>query len=138
MLLVPGVRTAGRDMIHRASAIECPCYHCRARTLPRGSRPRTVATTYGRQAWCVASMTAMMARGGSPSTLNRTPVSVAVRPFLKWAGGKRQLLPALSRFHPSEFGAYSEPFLGSGALFFDLHARGRLEGHHVVLMDNNP
>ncbi|MEE2636377.1 MAG: Dam family site-specific DNA-(adenine-N6)-methyltransferase [Acidobacteriota bacterium] len=65
-------------------------------------------------------------------------MSVAVRPFLKWAGGKRQLLPALSRFHPGEFGAYSEPFLGSGALFFDLHARGRLEGHRVVLMDNNP
>lgn len=40
--------------------------------------------------------------------------------FLKWAGGKRQLLPHLRRFVPSTFGTYHEPFLGSGALFFDL------------------
>jgi len=83
-------------------------------------------------------MTAMMARVGSPSTPDATPMSLAVRPFLKWAGGKRQLLPELSRFHQSEFGTYGEPFLGSGALFFDLHARGRLKGHRVVLVDSNP
>ena len=62
----------------------------------------------------------------------------AVRPFLKWAGGKRQLLPVLSRFVPAGFGAYREPFLGSGALYFDLERRGRLDGRRAVLMDNNP
>ena len=61
----------------------------------------------------------------------------APRPFLKWAGGKRQLLPALRRFYPSRFGAYHEPFLGSGAVFFDLEARGLLEGRRVVLADTN-
>jgi len=61
-----------------------------------------------------------------------------VRPFLKWAGGKRQLLPELRRFYPARFGAYHEPFLGSGAVFFDLVAGGRLEGRPAVLTDENP
>lgn len=60
-----------------------------------------------------------------------------VRPFLKWAGGKRQLLPHLRRFYPVQFGTYFEPFVGSGAVFFDLHGRGLLEGHDAVLIDNN-
>jgi DNA adenine methylase len=56
---------------------------------------------------------------------------------LKWAGGKRQLLPALRRFYPQQFNAYFEPFLGSGAVFFDLHARGDLTGRRAILTDNN-
>jgi len=62
----------------------------------------------------------------------------AAQPILKWAGGKRQLLPELRRFYPREFGAYAEPFLGSGAVFFDLHGRGVLDGHRVTLSDTNP
>ena len=46
--------------------------------------------------------------------------TVSVRPLLKWVGGKRQLLPDLRRFHPAAFDRYVEPFLGSGAVFFDL------------------
>ena len=61
----------------------------------------------------------------------------AARPFLKWAGGKRQLLPRLRRFYPDRFGAYHEPFLGSGAVFFDLAAAGRLRGRRVRLTDVN-
>tara|TARA_B100000575_G_scaffold285310_1_gene280440 strand:- start:961 stop:1770 length:810 start_codon:yes stop_codon:yes gene_type:complete len=41
------------------------------------------------------------------------------KPFLKWAGGKRQLLPFLREHLPVEFGTYHEPFIGGGALFFD-------------------
>lgn len=41
-------------------------------------------------------------------------------PFLKWAGGKTQLLPHLSKYIPLKFGKYIEPFLGGGALFFFL------------------
>ncbi len=67
-----------------------------------------------------------------------TATPSTIRPFLKWAGGKRQLLPQLARFHPQRFGAYCEPFLGSGALFFDLHDRGQLEGRRIILIDNNP
>ena len=58
-------------------------------------------------------------------------------PLLKWAGGKRQLLPDLRRFYPRDFGRYIEPFFGSGAVFFDLHASGRLSNHDVVLIDSN-
>lgn len=61
----------------------------------------------------------------------------AARPFLKWAGGKRQLLPELRRFYPREFNGYVEPFVGSGAVYFDLYSTGRLRTRRVVLMDNN-
>jgi DNA adenine methylase len=61
-----------------------------------------------------------------------------VRPFLKWAGGKRQLLPQLRRFYPVEFGRYWEPFLGSGAVFFDLYNDHRLVNHAITLTDSNP
>ena len=61
----------------------------------------------------------------------------AARPLLKWAGGKRQLLPALRAFYPATFNRYWEPFLGSAAVFFDLHARGGLAGHDVTLTDSN-
>jgi DNA adenine methylase len=60
-----------------------------------------------------------------------------LRPFLKWVGGKRQLLPVLRRFYPSTFGCYFEPFFGSGAVFFDLLGRGALDGHAVVISDDN-
>jgi DNA adenine methylase len=57
--------------------------------------------------------------------------------LLKWAGGKRQLLPQLRRFYPPAFTRYIEPFLGSGAVFFDLHGAGRLDDLPVVLIDAN-
>jgi DNA adenine methylase len=60
-----------------------------------------------------------------------------VRPFLKWAGGKRQLLPQLRRFVPRTFGNYHEPFVGSGALFFDLSAAGHLSSRGCHLVDTN-
>jgi DNA adenine methylase len=59
------------------------------------------------------------------------------RPFLKWAGGKRQLVPELRRFVPSRFGQYFEPFVGSGALFFDLVSKGDISGQKVWLTDIN-
>lgn len=41
-------------------------------------------------------------------------------PFLKWVGGKRQLLKAIRALIPKRVGTYFEPFVGGGAVFFDL------------------
>ena len=41
------------------------------------------------------------------------------KPFLKWVGGKRQLIPEIVKYMPQSYGHYFEPFIGGGALFFD-------------------
>lgn len=64
---------------------------------------------------------------------------VLPRPFLKWVGGKGQLLPELVKRveRAGEFGRYHEPFLGGGALFFELYRTGKLK-QKAYLSDNNP
>ncbi len=47
-------------------------------------------------------------------------ILVTPKPFVKWAGGKRQLIPILHRNLPESFGTYYEPFLGGGALLFHI------------------
>ena len=44
-----------------------------------------------------------------------------LKPILKWAGGKRQMLPGLIKYLPKNFNNYIEPFIGGGALFFFLN-----------------
>ena len=46
-----------------------------------------------------------------------------VSPIVKWAGGKRQLLPQLTKLLPSKFNVYYEPFVGGGALLTNLFNR---------------
>lgn len=48
---------------------------------------------------------------------------VAVKSFIKWAGGKQQLLPELLRLVPASYGKYIDPFLGGGALYYALQPR---------------
>ena len=57
-------------------------------------------------------------------------------PFLKWAGGKRQLLPHIEALLPERIDTYFEPFLGGAAVFFRLAARGAFR--RAVLADANP
>ncbi len=45
-------------------------------------------------------------------------------PILKWAGGKRRLLPSIIERVPNSFNKYVEPFVGGGAMFFELKNRG--------------
>jgi DNA adenine methylase len=55
-------------------------------------------------------------------TLVRGKINPLVRPFLKWAGGKRQLLPEIVKYVPKRTSkhTYYEPFIGGGALLFEL------------------
>lgn len=59
------------------------------------------------------------------------------KPFVKWAGGKRALLEILCASLPQNFSAYFEPFLGGGALFFELANKGLLQGKKAYLNDKN-
>ena len=44
----------------------------------------------------------------------------SVAPFVKWAGGKRQLIPQIRERMPEKYNDYYEPFIGGGAVIFDL------------------
>ena len=58
-------------------------------------------------------------------TLSATP-----RPFLRWVGSKRTLLPRIANALPGRYSTYYEPFLGSGSLFF------LLEPARAILSDS--
>ena len=55
-----------------------------------------------------------------------------VKPFLKWAGGKTQLLEELLISMPDQYNTYIEPFIGGGALFFALRPE------RAIIADSNP
>lgn len=57
--------------------------------------------------------------------------SPIVKPFLKWAGGKRQLLPEIRQNMPKKYNKYYEVFVGGGALLFDLQPK------EAVINDSN-
>ncbi len=59
------------------------------------------------------------------------------KPFLKWVGGKRALVDEIIARMPEKFNTYFEPFVGGGALFFELKKRGMLEGKKSYLFDAN-
>lgn len=67
-----------------------------------------------------------------------------IKPFLKWAGGKRQLIPEIIKYVPAEYDTYFEPFIGAGALFFSLKPKkahindsnGQLINTYISVRDN--
>lgn len=82
-------------------------------------------------------------RGAKPALRQRQQQLVAragpapaARPFLKWAGGKRRLLPEISAAFPARFGRYFEPFLGGGAVMF--HVLSAHPGRECAVSDANP
>lgn len=62
-----------------------------------------------------------------------------VRPYLKWAGGKGQLLKKIIEYYPFEkdntITKYAEPFVGGGAVFFDILNKFNLE--EIYISDAN-
>ena len=72
----------------------------------------------------------------SPLTAGKKSPRYAL-PCLKWAGGKRQVLDRLLKHLPRTWGRFHEPFLGGGALFFELNAQGHPPGTWASLIDNN-
>jgi DNA adenine methylase len=58
--------------------------------------------------------------------------STRAKPFMKWAGGKGQLLQQLLSRMPESFGSYFEPFVGGGALFFGLSSLGMLKDTYLT------
>ena len=68
-----------------------------------------------------------------PTKVPRRRKDLLIKPYLKWAGGKRQLLPEIKKYLPKNLGnlRYFEPFVGAGALFLDRQPR------RAVINDNN-
>lgn len=56
-------------------------------------------------------------------------VKLGIKPFVKWAGGKRQLIPEIEKRLPKKFNRYYEPFVGGGALFM------YLQNDHTIISD---
>ena len=55
----------------------------------------------------------------------------SLKPFVKWAGGKRQLMGLIQEFFPNRYGTYFEVFLGGGIVYF------RLKPKKAILTDSN-
>lgn len=67
-----------------------------------------------------------------------------VSPVLKWVGGKRQLLPSIKSMLPKRITSYCEPFVGGGAVLFDLQPKRAIVNDinsdlisvYIVIRDN--
>lgn len=59
-----------------------------------------------------------------------------VKPFIKWVGGKSQLLDEIRKKYPTEIKRYCEPFIGGGAVLFDVLAN--FKPKEVLINDINP
>jgi DNA adenine methylase len=60
--------------------------------------------------------------------IDRAEANPEAKPFLRWAGSKRQILSRLAEYYPADRPRYIEPFMGSAALFFRLGPRRAVLG----------
>ena len=84
-----------------------------------------------------ASPIATKPAGIRSGQFNQSEVNT-VKPFLKWAGGKGQLLKEIAQYYPfadDEITKYAEPFVGGGAVLFDIISKYNLQA--VYLSDIN-
>lgn len=116
------------------------CFECVA-GRPCGHRPRPLQSRQHRACRgpragvaTISEGTAVTPDAGAPEA-SRSPA--AARPFLKWAGGKTQILEHLVARAPERIDTYYEPFVGGGALFFRLAADPERRPRRAVLNDLN-
>ncbi len=86
-------------------------------TQPRREEPLTLEMPFGEALERFARVNPNATKGEPPTEPGKAA------PFIKWAGGKRSIIDELVRRLPAKFKGYWEPFVGGGALFFELHAR---------------
>lgn len=60
---------------------------------------------------------------------------ITAKPFIKWVGGKTQLLDEIRKLYPEHIDKYCEPFVGGGAVLFDVLSR--LTPKEVLINDIN-
>ncbi len=72
------------------------------------------------------------AQASSPQSKKAYSHNPLAQPFLKWAGGKRQLIPIIKKYVPRKYTQYYEPFIGAGAVLFSLQPA------KSVINDTNP
>lgn len=100
--------------------------------------PNQVKPRPFRPFWSLLACRAIFPQGILAAIMTTSTSRPTPRPFLKWAGGKSALLPELiPRVQAARpFSAYYEPFIGGGALFFELARLGLIPGK-TVLSDVN-
>ena len=81
----------------------------------------------------------MMKKENIKLDFNLNPFCKGLRPFVKWAGGKTQILPEIRKVYPEGLGIkitkYCEPFVGGGAVLFDVLSKYKFE--EVYISDIN-
>lgn len=63
-------------------------------------------------------------------------IKYPLKPVIKWAGGKTKILNQLSKYFPSEYCNYHEPFMGGGAVFFYLFEEIKNKNAKAYLSDS--
>ncbi|EQA3607262.1 DNA adenine methylase [Enterococcus faecalis] len=75
------------------------------------------------------------------SKINKNPL---VKPFVKWAGGKRQLMSEITKYKPQSYKKFVEPFVGGGSVFMELQNpktvindfNSELINSYIIIRDN--